>query len=408
MAGTLLIPLQAALVYPTTPNAGYHMRHRRGFEGWYHRLSLPDVGESFAFIYAVFDASYAVSPRHGASAQLVGPSDECVWQQGSAAPFIASERALALSHAFSGVSFRRPPRSPAAYERFCTSGFALSATRHQGVIRSGTEVVARWAYDVAPQYGWGGTDGAKQYSTTGWLAALPVFEPHYQVLMAHGEASGFVEWRGARREFTAAPVYAEKNWGGAFPRRWFWMQCNAFDEGRLSVTCACAERADPLLDPLLGGASGDSGAKLRVAALAAVHTPSGEFLPFADLRWEVGEWGEWRVDAEADEARLRIDASADDAGARLRCPTQRGMEADLSRETLRGQMRLRLWRRRVNGEFELEIDTRSDLAALEVGGGDAAWRSGWRGEVKIPSSARAVLAADVPLGLVPREWIPGY
>jgi len=26
----------------------------------------------------------------------------------------------------------------------------------------------------------------KQLSTVGWLASLPVFEPHYQVTMAHG------------------------------------------------------------------------------------------------------------------------------------------------------------------------------------------------------------------------------
>ena len=58
--------------------------------------------------------------------------------------------------------------------------------------------------------GWGGRLGDKQYSTAGWLAAFPVFEPMYQVVMAHGLASGWVEWRGERREFRDAPCYTEK------------------------------------------------------------------------------------------------------------------------------------------------------------------------------------------------------
>ena len=38
----------------------------------------------------------------------------------------------------------------------------------------------KWAYSTRPIYGWGDT-GADQKSTAGWLAAMPVFEPHWQV-----------------------------------------------------------------------------------------------------------------------------------------------------------------------------------------------------------------------------------
>lgn len=37
----------------------------------------------------------------------------------------------------------------------------------------------KWAYSTRPIYGWGDT-GADQQSTAGWLAAMPVFEPHWQ------------------------------------------------------------------------------------------------------------------------------------------------------------------------------------------------------------------------------------
>ena len=32
-----------------------------------------------------------------------------------------------------------------------------------------------------------------------------------------------------RYEFQDAPSYAEKNWGGGFPSKWHWVQCNSFD-----------------------------------------------------------------------------------------------------------------------------------------------------------------------------------
>ena len=38
---------------------------------------------------------------------------------------------------------------------------------------------ASWDFSVEPQYGWG--NQGQQKATAGWLAALPVFEPHWQV-----------------------------------------------------------------------------------------------------------------------------------------------------------------------------------------------------------------------------------
>lgn len=35
--------------------------------------------------------------------------------------------------------------------------------------------------------------------------------------------SGWIEWDGERFEFEDAPSYSEKNWGGGFPRKWFWV-----------------------------------------------------------------------------------------------------------------------------------------------------------------------------------------
>ena len=162
------------------------------------------------------------------------------------------------------------------FSRNTVTGFQASATRHQGSLvvdagRAGpgpasTVEACRWCYETTPVYGWGGNTQQQQLSTAGWLAALPVFEPHWQILMSKGLSTGWcvcparrlgatvgaalrseslcalpahgwprrlcggvcvgcrVEWGERRFEFTDAPTYSEKNWGGAFPLKWFWMQ----------------------------------------------------------------------------------------------------------------------------------------------------------------------------------------
>ena len=49
--------------------------------------------------------------------------------------------------------------------------------------------MARWEYSTRPVYGWGDV-GSTQKSTAGWLAAFPVFEPHWQICMAGGLSTG--------------------------------------------------------------------------------------------------------------------------------------------------------------------------------------------------------------------------
>lgn len=73
---------------------------------------------------------------------------------------------------------------------------------------------------------------------TGWLSSFPVFEPHWQVTIADALATGSVIWNGTKYAFENQPFYAEKNWGDALPSKWYWTQCNSFDnnEDELSVT----------------------------------------------------------------------------------------------------------------------------------------------------------------------------
>lgn len=110
----------------------------------------------------------------------------------------------------------KQPLPAAQFDAAIEQGFQATTTWHQGSIVRAEEGASgslhstvdscRWAFSVRPVYGWG-DEGERQRSTAGWLASLPVFEPHWQVVMAHGLATGWIEWGGKRYEFEDAAHY---------------------------------------------------------------------------------------------------------------------------------------------------------------------------------------------------------
>lgn len=97
--------------------------------------------------------------------------------------------------------------------------FELTATRNRGRLQASdaaaSDVTAvEYDFDIKPLMGWGGSRFERQYSTAGWLAALPIFEPGYQIIMSHGLASGSIVVDGKTVEFTNAPAYAGNETNG--------------------------------------------------------------------------------------------------------------------------------------------------------------------------------------------------
>ena len=394
-----------------TPHSGYHWdgSDRRFFEGWYLRVTLPAAQQSFGFIYAIEDP-IGNSPYSGGSAQILGPHDEYLcrsfpqvqgfwierdrlafghWQQEN-----YGDRTRQLQEEQEPISGTSPPSlrqnsklkifpaetlreqnsklhptylNPDTFDQTIQAGYQTTATWHQGKLKDPTGKWADWQYRIDPVYGWGNANLPSQ-STAGWLSALQIFEPGWQVLMAHGLATGWINWNGKSYYFNNAPAYAEKNWGGAFPQQWFWLNCNSFAAvPDLALTAVGGQRQ------VLGWPES--------VALIGLHYQGifYEFAPWnAQISWLVQPWGDWQMTAQNAWYRITLKGQAEVPGTLLRAPTAAGM-AIACRETAQGLLQLELHNRWSN---TLILWAESNLAGLETGG--KAWHQPWQGRCGLP------------------------
>ncbi len=313
------------------PHAGYHYANRPGrFEGWYSRITT-ELG-SFAVMVAL------ENPRTAAASgmvQVLGRDDQLLWRSiPGEHTWIADSWQIALGHSSPQVAY------------------CLMADHHSGFLTTPQGDRVRWQYQITPRYTFGTHE-----ATMGWLGYLPpgldrLTDPGWQILMALGWASGWFEWQGQRYTFERAPAYAEKNWGNAFPSRWFWLQANAFSaEPDLALTCAGGVR------DLLGRA--------QTVALISIHWQGRHicFRPGASqIRWQLSEWGTWHVWAETEGYRLALVGETDLPGTWVLVPTAAG-QAWHCRDTTQGKLRLQLW-----DDQHCLLDCTTTQAGLEMGG----------------------------------------
>jgi tocopherol cyclase len=351
-----------------TPHSGYHWdgSARRFFEGWYYRVTLPAIGQTFAFMYSIEDPAGG-SPYSGGAAQILGPDDQYLCRTfPEVSDFWASSQELALGHGTlehtsGGISPQRAWLPPEQFWQQIRQGYQATATEHQGQLQDpGSGATARWDYKIQPIYGWGNSR-LPQQSTAGWLSQWQIFEPGWQILMAHGLATGWIEWQRQRYEFSQAPAYGEKNWGGAFPQRWFWLNCNCFmGEPDLALTAGGGRRS------VLGW--------MESVAMVGIHYRGQfyEFVPWnAQVNWAIQPWGDWQMSATNAPYAVYLRGTCHQSGTPLRAPTREGLQF-CCRDTMQGHLRLEL-RHRHNSELILQAE--SNLCGLEVGGGP--WEHGW-------------------------------
>jgi tocopherol cyclase len=355
-----------------TPHSGYHWdkSSRRFFEGWYYRVTLPEIGETFAFMYSIEDP-IGGKPYSGGAAQVLGPNDEYLCRTfPDVNKFWASNDCLALGHwGKSDLNIEPLYLLPKEFAHHVTEGYQANATLNQGIIHDpATGNYCRWEYEIKPIYGWG-NEGSIQQSTAGWLSFSQIFEPGWQILMAHGHASGCIDWNGKIYEFTNAPAYGEKNWGGSFPQKWFWLNCNSFiGESDLALTAGGGRRA------VLWS--------MESVAMIGIHYRGKfyEFVPWnSQVHWEIAPWGKWHMQAKNNQYEVELTGKTHLPGTPLRAPTNNGL-IYCCRDTMQGELNLEL-REIQQGKSKIILKDQSILCGLEVGGEKFAgekWDKTWR------------------------------
>jgi len=350
-----------------TPHSGYHWdgSDRRFFEGWYYRVTLPQEGESFAFMYSIANPR-GNQPHSGGAAQILGPKDSYLCRTfPNVKGFWAWRHALGLGHWGKTQLPIKPQSLPAAtFAEQIGEGYQATATWHQGKLYDPqSDRWCRWQYAIQPIDGWGNR-GQIQQSTAGWLSSGQIFEPGWQILMARGLATGWIEWQGDRYHFINAPAYSEKNWGGAFPEKWFWLNCNCFD-------------GEPDLALTAGGGRRGVLWWMESVAMIGLHYQGKfyEFVPWnAQVNWEIQPWGSWEMTANNGRYQISLSGKTNLPATALRAPTAKGL-VFCCWDTALGELTLELKQLR-GKKFSSILKARSSLCGLEVGG--SSWDKPWQ------------------------------
>jgi Tocopherol cyclase len=182
--------------------------------------------------------------------------------------------------------------------------------------------------------------------------AIPALPQYWHPVVLSARATGRVRAGGLEQELDGAVAYAEKNWGGGFPGRWWWGHAAAFDDDAVSVSFAGGHVR------LLGADVAPTAVVVRLGRDAIVLAP-----PAARTRVALGA-ASWRLRARA--PRVTVEIAGDGAGApphELLVPVPGARRAEpRSRQHLGARLALRVRRGR-----RLLFAGESALAGLELG-----------------------------------------
>lgn len=422
---------------PIARRHAYRNKHKRFMEGWYYRITLPEEKVSFAFIFSIEDPNYYLQKSSVgenlslAAVQVMGPNDEYVVQADQDhSKFWASDRQQAFGYTFEshpvavedGDTMSSPSSSslsssphpvidPEDFHTTVKTGFQMLPTRLQGKVQGhdgslggvlqgqGIPRTCEFDMKIRPLSGWGDDEDDNQKSTAGWLASFSVFEPHWQVTLADARATGYAIWNGKRYDFDNVPFYAEKNWGGSFPSKWYWVQCNSFEgytcpEGRsrLSLTAGGGIRKIPF-------------GKTEELGMVCVHHNGifYEAVPWTgEMEWDVDPWGSWSFSAKCTSGEklfeVQVVAKCEEEGVVLRAPTQDLGLAYFCRDSFYANVELSLyeiyWDKQqqeyIRGKAILEkAKSIPRTGAVEIGGGPY-WNP-WKGKSKMKQPMKALV-----------------
>ena len=190
-----------------------------------------------------------------------------------------------------------------------------------------------------PRRPWGGSGVAQL------LPGLPQY--WHPWLLGGGVARGAATIDGESIVLDGANAYGEKNWGRAFPTRWWWGQADAFDVGDACVAFAGGPLGVARVAPTL--------VAIRVENRLISLTP-----PLARTAADIGA-GRWRLRTRSARYAVEMEGEERASSVRLPVPTPDRVAVEpRSTQALAGSLRLIVRRGR-----RLLFRGESELAGLE-------------------------------------------
>jgi len=200
------------------------------------------------------------------------------------------------------------------------------------------------------------------WDAMGWGLMFPrFFNIYWHPAQMYAKFNGILEVDDRIYYIEDADGYQDRNWGRRFPKWWFWMSINSFDENPESAFVGGG-----------GDARTRNGLRLPTAILLALHH-KGKLYEFrtSDFKY-AWKWnmnlGNWQIEAKNWRYKLIVDAHADpEEMMDLPFHTPEG-KVFHDYETLGGSARVQLFRRKLTLGWKKIADlSTADKAGLELG-----------------------------------------
>jgi tocopherol cyclase len=321
------------------------------YEWWYYKVVIPEVGQTFYFIYGV------VNPW---DTQSTNPSSRAYVGMGNFAENAVITQAYPVSDftaSYSTTDVRIQDQR-------------ATASHITGSLIAGDGGQVAWDIRIAKQWG---------FNAMGWAMFVPeISNIFWYPAQAHALFTGRIHYKDKVYTFVNAPGYQDRNWGRTFPEWWAWIVADHF-EGHPDAALA-AGGGKPVLFQVADCIEGLSVGLFYKGREYAFRPNDG------DLERILINFGTWEIEAANREGyRIVVEAAAPcDSFMDIPFETPQG-EQFHDFESLTGTLTVRLyeWVRLGVPGWRLIETLHSDYAGIEYGHRDITLLDCHENDVKV-------------------------
>lgn len=191
--------------------------HGTGFEGWYWRITHAERGD---VVVALCGVNRDAAGRPWGTVGLAAHPGGFV-EAGIAEHAVAEGHVVRLH---GGAARKHRERAPRVHARPWALALDVAGGRTPTRLRVRFEEPEGWSHRALGGSGLG--------------HLVPGLSQYWHPYLLGARVQGHALLGGHRIELDGATAYAEKNWGGGFPRTWWWGQAHGFDRDDVCLAFA--------------------------------------------------------------------------------------------------------------------------------------------------------------------------